>query len=388
MEQPSEDKQKAGTFHIPAEIGKRLFVASSGLALLCLALVALTWYRAYNAPPPIEPGEVPITGLEQATNFLNSHITVEPTDKGPFYIPTGIVVQSLEFKGPYTVQVAGYVWQRYSNSLPGNLDRGIVFPESDTTVLTKVYETQQGDELLVGWSFKATLRQQFDYTRYPLDRQQIWVRMWHLDFERQVYLIPDVPSYSSLDVQGKPGLDSGLVLENWDIQRSFFSYRLRTYNSTFGIANYESENPQPELYFNISIRRYILSPLVARGIAPLVILIQLFVIVMVIGSDNKRLEQFGVRPGAVIFTCAAFFFVILVAQNALRDETKWYGVVYLESLHILTYFIILAVAANSVALVALPNAGLFRDNDNLWVAIFYWPLIVFTLWLVTYWTFG
>ena len=32
----------------------------------------------------------------------------------------------------------------------------------------------------------------------------------------------------------------------------------------------------------------------------------LLLIVMVIGRDNKRLEQFGVRPGAVLFTCAAF----------------------------------------------------------------------------------
>jgi hypothetical protein len=142
------------------------------------------------------------------------------------------------------------------------------------------------------------------------------------------------------------------------------------------------------MYFNISIRRFILSPLISRGIAPLVILIQLFVIVMVIGSDSKRLEQFGVRPGAVIFTCAAFFFAILIAQNALRDEVKWYGVVYLENLHILTYLIILAVAANSVALVAFPDLELFRANGNLWVGVFYWPLIVAVLLVITFLTFG
>ena len=92
--------------------------------------------------------------------------------------------------------------------------------------------------------------------------------------------------------------------------------------------------------------------------------------------ENTPLEQFGVRPGAVIFTCAAFFFAVLVAQNSLRDEVKAYGLVYLESLHVLTYFVILAVATNSVLLVAKPNLALFRDNDNIWVEVSYWPIIL------------
>ena len=85
-------------------------------------------------------------------------------------------------------------------------------------------------------------------------------------------------------------------------------------------------------------------------IVPIVILIQLFVLVVVIGTDRERLEKFGVRPGAIIFTCAAFF-AVLVAQNSLRTELQAYGFVYLESLYLLTYFVILAVAINSVLLV-------------------------------------
>jgi hypothetical protein len=142
------------------------------------------------------------------------------------------------------------------------------------------------------------------------------------------------------------------------------------------------------LYFNISIKRGLLSPLIARLIVPVVILLQLFVIVLVIGTDNKRLEQFGVRPGAVIFTCAAFFFAVLVAQNALRDEVKSYGVVYLETVHLLTYLVILGVAVNSVLLVAKPDLALFRDNDNMWVEVVYWPLILAVLMVITLLAFG
>jgi hypothetical protein len=122
-------------------------------------------------------------------------------------------------------------------------------------------------------------------------------------------------------------------------------------------------------------------------IVPLVILIQLFVIVVVIGTKEKRLEQFGVRPGAVIFTCAAFFFATLVAHNSLRGDLKAFGLVYLEGLYILTYFVILAVAINSVLLVAKPNLKLFRDYDNLWAEVLYWPTILLAMVVITFLTF-
>jgi hypothetical protein len=177
------------------------------------------------------------------------------------------------------------------------------------------------------------------------------------------------------------------VLENWNIQQSFFSYRANRYNANFGIHGYVADQMQPELYYNISMKRHLLSALVSRMIVPIVILIQLFVIVIVIGRDSKRLELFGVRPGAIIFTCAAFFFAVLVAQNSLRTELKATGFVYLESLYLLTYLVILAVAINSVLLVAQPNLRLFRDYDNIWAEVAYWPTILLTMIVITFLTF-
>ncbi|MDQ2699094.1 MAG: hypothetical protein M3Y46_09895, partial [Actinomycetota bacterium] len=225
-------------------------------------------------------------------------------------------------------------------------------------------------------------REQFDYSQYPLDRQQVWLRMWHVDFERNVYLVPDFTGYESMEPVTKPGLDPGVVLENWDIDLTYFSYRATTYDADFGIDGYDPGQPQPELYYNIGIERNVLNPVIARAIAPIVILLQLFVIVMVIGRDNKRLEQFGVRPGAVLFTCAAFVFAVLIAQNALRDEVKWHGVVYLEFLHVITYFVILAVAVDSVLLVAKPQLALFHRGNTM-IRLLYWPVITVSLLIAT-----
>lgn len=364
---------------------KRL--ALSGLlALAGLAVITYIWYTVYNAPPQPYPGELIISSSQDLERFYQSGVT--PADPGDpaIFIPTGVVIQSLEFKGPYTVQASGYVWQRYADSVPTDIDRGVVFPDSETTTMNKVYETHQDHETLIGWNFKTTLREQFDYSRYPLDRQLIWMRLWHIDFEHNVYLAPDVDGYESLKPSDFPGIDPNLVLENWEFLRSYFSLRMTDYTTNFGIRDYDSTVPQPELYFNLSIKRLLWSPLIARLLAPLVILIQLFVIVMVIGTDSKRLEQFGVRPGAVIFTCAAFFFAVLVAENSLRDEIKSYGLVYLESVHLVTYVVILLVAANSVLLVARPNSRLFQE-DNALVEFLYWPVIIFALLIVTLWVF-
>ena len=148
-----------------------------------------------------------------------------------------------------------------------------------------------------------------------------------------------------------------------------------------------ADESQPELYYNVAIKRDLLSALISRLIVPIVILLQLFVLVMVIGRNQERLEKFGVRPGAVIFTCAAFFFAVLFAQNSLRAELQATGFVYLESMYILTYFVILAVAINSVLLVARPDLTLFRAYDNMWAEVLYWPTILLTMVVITFLTF-
>jgi hypothetical protein len=367
---------------------RRLWVVSAFVSLACLIVLSSIWYRAYTAPPGPNPDDTVVTSPGEVARYMAAYVPAsENGGEPPMFIPTGLYIQSIEFKGPYNVLVSGYIWQRYANDLPQDLDRGIVMPEAESPTFNQVYRVQQGNEELIGWSFRATLRQQFDYSRYPLDRQQIWLRLWHVEFERNVYLTPDLQAYTEINPAALPGLHPDLVLENWAVQQSFFSYRANRYNTDFGINGYVADQSQPELYFNISIERYILSALISRMIAPFVILIQLFVIVMVIGTDSRRLEQFGVRPGAVIFTCAAFFFAVLIAQNSLRDEVKAYGLVYLESLHILAYAVILAVATNSVLLVAKPDLPLFRDNDNMWVEVSYWPMILLIMVAVTFLTF-
>jgi len=349
-------------------------------SVLCVIVISAVWVGHQDVPYQDAPDETRVTTQAQVDAFNDANVDTGPDAEVPTYIPTGVMIQSLEFKGPYTLQMAGYLWQLYPLDRE-DIDRGVVFPEADTTNFSKVYEAVQGEEVLVGWNFKTTLREQFDYSEYPLDRQEIWLRMWSVDFEQNVFLVPDIGAYVDSNPTTLPGVDPTVVLENWNIEESYFSYRLATYNADFGIQDYQSI-PKPELYFNIHAERYLLGPLFSQGIAPFIILLQLFVIVMVIGRNSKRLDQFGVRPGAVLFTCAAYVFAVLVSQNALRNEVRWPSFVYLEGLHVITYFAILAVAMNSVLLVARPSLGLFTYG-NAWARILYWPAITGAMLAIT-----
>ncbi len=259
-------------------------------SVLCMVTVSVIWISEQDEPYDRAPDETVITTAGEALGFAqaNAHTGVDNDDPAT-YIPTGVMVQALEFKGPYTLQMAGYLWQRY----PANredIDRAVVFPEADTTVFYKVFEVEQGDEVLVGWSFKTTLRERFDYGPYPLDRQELSLRIWHVDFEKNVFLIPDINGYVDLNPNTLPGIDPQLVLENWKVEQSYFSYRLATYNADFGILGYDPTVPNPELYFNIGTERYLLGPLFSQGIAPFIILLQLFVLV---DGDRAQLETAG-----------------------------------------------------------------------------------------------
>lgn len=207
-----------------SKLRRRLWIVSALISIACLIVLVGIWVDAYTAPPTPDPADTVVTAPDEVTAYLDAYdLAPELGDEPPVFIPTGLYIESVEFRGPYDVLVSGYIWQRYADDLPQDLDKGFVLPEVQNVRSNQVYRAQQGNEELIGWAFQATLREQFDYHMYPLDRNQIWLQLWHTDFERNVYLAPDLEAYTSLDPAALPGLDSDLVLENWNILQSFLA---------------------------------------------------------------------------------------------------------------------------------------------------------------------
>ncbi len=113
-------------------------------------------------------------------------------------VPTGIFLQSLEFTSSNNVDLTGYLWQSYPACGAGAIDpecddpleQGVIFPEAISASLEEAYRAVEGDREIVGWYFEVTLREPFEYSRFPLDRQVVWLRIWHKQFHRDIVLTP------------------------------------------------------------------------------------------------------------------------------------------------------------------------------------------------------
>lgn len=368
---------------------RRWWITSILYSVVCLLATVGVLCIVYFAPAKPDAADTVMTTPQDVANYLASHTTPQPPGApATISIPTGLYVTLVQFTGPYTVEVAGLVWQRYADNLPKDLKKGIFVPNAkDQPTLKEVYREDSGTEELIGWTFHVTLRETFNYSQFPMDRHQIRLRMWHPDFERNVFLVPDLSAYTTTTPFALPGVDTGLVLEDWDLLNSYFSFRTYTQNSDFGASTYIANAVHPELYYIIDVRRQLISPLIARGITPLVTLVTIFVLVTVLSKDEKRRDKFGVTPGSVTIVGTGFLFAVLLSHNAMRDSVKATGILYLGCLYIITYVAILGVVLDAVLVVGRPNLRLFRHHDNLIVRLLFWPLITTAILAATVVTF-
>lgn len=367
------------------QLRRRLWILSVGFALICFLVIAVWLYRSYTSLPVTRAGNRIVTSASDLTTVLKPYEASSAASgwEPPIYIPTGVFIQSIEFVTSYNVRVTGYIWQHYSSQVPAEVLRGVILPESEKQELREMYRLQQEDGELIGWYFVGTFRETFDYSRYPFDRQEVRVRLWPADFVRNIVLVPDFITYRDLTPASKPGIEQSFVLEGWQLERAFFGYKTFDYNTGFGLTNYAGQDDFPELNFNVAIRRDVLTPLLTQAVAPLTILILVFVTFLFFSADKERRGEFGLSWTGVIGTWSAFFFATLVAQGALRGQVRSDSFVYLESLHILLYPLIVAVAAMTTLLVAAPRFHAIQYDDNLIAKLLYWPLVLLVLLGVT-----
>ena len=212
--------------------------ASATWSVALLATLIAVWYLVDVDLTDVPVVGAPITSQADVDAFVAANIDPAMFATRPvYYVPTGVLVQSIEFLNANNVEVSGYVWQRYGPDVPADIARGFVLPESvaEAYDAEEVYRFPEVDgSEVIGWYFSATLRQPFDYRRYPFDRQDVWLRLWHRDFGREIVLTPDLGAYTTLDPAQLPGLEEQFVYGGWDPVFSGFSYALNHYNATFG----------------------------------------------------------------------------------------------------------------------------------------------------------
>ena len=355
--------------------------AATWVIVLVLGLLGL-WQLAYRELALDALNGTPVFSTADVDAFLADH----PPMAAPAYeIPTGMFIQGFEFLTGDNVLVSGYVWQRYADDIPEAIERAVNFPESiELEVFDEAYREDLGDEELIGWYFEVTLRQAFDYSRYPLDRQDVWFRLWSPSDQLGAVLVPDFASYDDISLGALPGIDEELVSTGWFPYESGFTYNLHSYNTRFGRIDAPFAILAPELYFNLGIKRDYRGPLLKHLPFTLAIAGLLFGIMLLGTSDPDLRSRFGLETLAVIATTGALLLTVVVEHNGIRDTVATGQVSYIEVLPFTLYGLILLVTVNAIIRDRPDAPAFFDDRNNIWPILLFWPVFAGTLFVATY----
>ncbi|MDG1470926.1 MAG: hypothetical protein P8Q26_05110, partial [Ascidiaceihabitans sp.] len=308
-------------------------------------------------------------------------------------IPTGVFIQSASFKSSTDVNLIGFIWQYYPLDFP--FERGFSFPEEiDSsfgfveTAYDKTIIYNGAPHQLIGSRFDVTVRQSFDYSSYPLDFLNIWLRIWPKDWtdHASIILVPDFQIYEA-ERRADFGLDGDLVQGEWDIVRTFFSYQNIRYDTNFGLSSRAKNTTYNEFFYNLAAERKFINAFVINLMPLLVVSLLLFSALMTISNDNAQARLFGYSASGILGTCSALFFVVLLSHIQVRGLFVDSGLVYIEYFYLVLYVMILLVALNGYlfSLTGDRRIALLHRNDNFLARVSYWPLLSWSLAGMTWW---
>ena len=403
-------------------------VAWTGTTLIssyCAIAIGAIWLIAHEFPPESDSGSEKIVNHSTLERYLDGYRRESARLKAekPIFVPTGVFIQSIEFVSSTNVNVTGYIWQKYRQGVHRGLSRGFVLPEADKPVIKEVYHREldaqsnlmigsdeghpfstaekpaqavcQDDEgphsaeqeprdctELVGWYFSATLRQNFSYERYPFDGQDVWLRLWHEDFDRNVVLVPDLASFEFTDPAALPGVEKYFVLPGWTLKGAGFEYQRHGYNTNFGIEGYAGQESFPELYFSVHITRDFLGPFVLHFLPQFVVAMMLFMILLMGSKDGDKAKWLGFASKDILRACSVLVIVLIFAHTALRRTLISASLVYLEYFYLVLYLSSLFVSFNSI-LFAIGKVRLLQYEDNLLPKLLFWPIVAGVMFVIT-----
>ena len=366
------------------------FIISLSTSLLFLGGMMVTWnwqlkdiYSA-EVSEEVMSNKAAIDELTREYSTESLHNNLGP----PIFIPTGCFVQSIEFQSAYNINITGYVWQKIPLNDSLEIEPGVIFPEAEDTQLQEAYRYEENGELVIGWYFNVMLRENFDYSTFPFDKQSVWIRFWPKSFGKNIVLIPDLSSYVSINPSTKAGLEKDFVVAGWEISDTHFDIRFNAYNTNFGLPNVSGDHRAPELYFNVGMVRNFTNHFITNVFPIIVVLLMLFSILVTTSRGEHHISLLGFNASAVLASASALFFVVLISHIELRSELEVNEIIYLEYFYLITYAVILLISLNSIIFTWGLPISLVQYKNNIIPKLLYGPMITGAMFLVTFITFG
>jgi hypothetical protein len=302
----------------------------------------------------------------------------------PIFIPTGVVVTSVEFKSAADVAMKGYIWQKIPLGQQDQIVSGFELTDATDAQITDAYRSTREDHEVRGYAFRATLRQQFDFRHYPLDFQRIRLVVGRKDLRNNVVFVPDLTAYSSMVPQTRPGIERSFAIAGWQIEKAFFNYATLNYSTDFGIERFVGSERQAALSYNIVVRRDFISPFIAN-IVPLMLIAGIgFALLSMIHREPERITAYDARGGRVTGTSAALFFALLLAHIRLRNELVGLReTIYIEYFYFVMYASCLAIVADVLVVASRSPPRWVLHRDNFIPKLIYWPALLSLVFVTT-----
>ncbi|ELS00654.1 cache domain-containing protein [Xenococcus sp. PCC 7305] len=311
---------------------KKLWLLSIFSSALFIAEIGFIWQlllENYN----YLANRLVLLNKTELEKILSPHIKLSEQlhQKTPPKIPTGFFLQSVKFSEGHEIFITGYIWQKYLLGTYDELSRGFILPDAvnaNDLEISEVYNYEKDGFEVIGWYVEATLHQDFEFSKYPFDRKDIEIQIWHEDLETQVILIPDLDSYELINPKIKPGINQDIILDGWTLEGSFFEYKFRKFNTNFGFKQGFSRNNAPSLYFTIAVRRNVFAPLISKLVALVCVVALLFAMLLILNRE-RAMEILGVAAGLI--------FILIIDQISVREAIAAQGLIYFDYFYFVIY---------------------------------------------------
>ncbi len=299
------------------------------------------------------------------------------------YIPVGLFIQHIKFPSEREVGITGYIWHKYSKKYAlliekKRISKLFLFPQqTDKMILSKAYHHIKDDVETIGWRFTSHFRHFYSGKLFPFDKKIISIRLWHKDFYKNVFLIPDLSAYDLINPEGLPGIDKNLVLKRWHVKRSYYSYKPYTVTTNFGNKEFKRRTDIPDLTFNIELERKLTEPVVTYFMPLMIVTILVFL------SLVSNLGKVSESMFTALTYSASLLFVLTITHIALRREIQTPDITFIEYCYILMYIFTVFVVINNIFVIQKVDWKFIQYRNNLIPKLFFWPSLTLCIMILT-----
>ena len=351
----------------------RMVVATAWLFIVGISFI---WWLTLRYPD--RNGEIGVHIFDQASlgKFLQQNSTSLVQNSERSAVKTGIFIRTMRFGTANDVSLTGQIWQRYRDEPNRRFAAGFKLLDAESVEIKEAYRLQENHDEVIGWDFRATLRQPFaGAIKYPFDRAVVRVRIAPAEFYRNVVIIPDLEAYQLLAPSALPGIDKALVLPGWVLNQTYFLYSPANYGTNFGIDTNLEQGRASELAFTLIAERQFLDPFISSVLPIIVVACLLFGLLIVGSKQQSKVAATGFKATDVVRASVALLFPALIAQVNLRTKIGSSTIIYIEYFYFVLYTAILGVSANAL-LFTLTGHGFSQYRDNLIPKLIFWPYLL------------